>query len=121
MKTRARKKNPSQARTEPDELVFVIDVSALTKEGFVGSSKYAGRQLDVKFDDSGEGVFLTADMAARLHVRKGSRVVLVIEEGPDLVMELPVAGIRSSPKVSDPKAYHALGSEGGGVVRLRRA
>jgi len=63
MKTRAPRKNPSEASAPSAEIVFVIDVSALTKEGFVGSSTYEGKQVELGFDDSGKGVYLTPEMA----------------------------------------------------------
>ncbi len=99
----------------------MVDVSALTENGFVGTSTYGGREVDLEFDEKGAGVFLTAEMAGRLHVRKGSMVLLAIEDGSIQVEELPVAGVSKSPRISDTKAYYAVGREGGAVLRLRRA
>ena len=121
MKTRAPRKNPSEASAPSAEIVFVIDVSALTKEGFVGSSTYEGKQVELGFDDSGKGVYLTPEMAARLHVRKGSRVSLVLEGESTRIVDLVVGGVGKRPRISDAKAYYAVGREGGAVVRLRRA
>ena len=103
------------------ELVFVVDVSSLTADGFASSSSYEGKEFDLKFDDTGAGVFLTPQMAGRLHIRKGSKVTLVMENEPTLVVELTVASIKGTPRVSDPKAYYAVGHEGGAVLRLRKA
>lgn len=103
------------------ELVFVVDVSSLTKKGFVGTSTYEGKRVDLGFDDSGEGVFLPSDMAGRLHVRKGSKVLIIVEDERNQVVEAPVAGVGKVLKISDPKVYYAVGREGGGVVRLLKS
>ena len=103
------------------ELVFVVDVTSLTKNGFVGSSSYEGREVDLEFDDAGKGAFLTSEMAARLRVRKGSKVSVVIEDEKNQVAELIVSGVGRAARISDPKVYYAVGREGGAVVRLRKA
>jgi len=103
------------------ELVFVVDVSALTKEGFRGSTEYEGRIVDLEFDDGGDGVSLTSEMAARLRVKKGSRVSLVVEDGARQVAEVTVASVGKSLRISDPKVYYAVGKEGGAVLRVRKA
>ena len=121
MKTRAPKKLPRDAMAGAAELVFVVDVSSLTNDGFVGSSSYDGKEVDLRFDDSGEGVFLTPQMVGRLQVRKGSKVTLFLEDESILVVELTVAGVEGSPRISDPKVYYAVGHEGGAVLRLRKA
>lgn len=99
----------------------MIDVSALTEKGFVGSATYAGKRVDLQFDDGGAGVFLTPEMAGRLHVRKGSKVLLTIEDDLNQMVEAAVAGVVTSPRFSDPKAYYAVGRDGGAIVRVRRA
>ena len=102
------------------ELVFVVDVSLLTEKGFVASSTYEGKKVSLEFDDAGDGVFLTAEMAGRLRVRKGSKVSLILEDSSTQVVELVVGGISKSPRVSDPKVYYAIGREGGAIARIRR-
>ena len=102
------------------ELVFVVDVSSLTKEGFVGTTTYQGKRVDLEFDDSGEGVFLTSEMAGRLHVRKGSAVSVTIEEDDTRVVEATVEGVGKAPRISDPKIYYAVGREGGAIIRIRK-
>lgn len=101
--------------------MFVVDVSALTDEGFVGRSAYEGRGVNLRFDDSSAGVYLTKEMAARLHLRKGSRVVLTVEGDPVQVVEAVVAGLGGPPRISDPRVYYAVGREGGAVVHIRKS
>ena len=103
------------------ELVFVVDVSALTPKGFVGSTEYEGRRIDLDFDDADAGVFLDAEMAGRLRVRKGSRVSIVIEDDDSKVVESAVASVGKSLRVSDAKVYYAVGREGGAVLRMRKS
>lgn len=109
------------AAAEQAEIVFAVDVSSLTKKGFVGTSTYEGKRVDLEFDDSGAGVFLTSQMAGRLHIRKGSRVSIVIEDEKKQLVESEVAGVGNKTRISDQKVYYAVGREGGGVVRLRKA
>ena len=109
------------ASAGPAELVFVVDVSALTKSGFVGSTEYEGTRVDLDFDDGGEGVFLTSEMAGRLHVRKGTRVSLIVEDDTNQVAEVPVASVGKTLRISDPKVYYAIGKEGGAIIRIRKA
>lgn len=102
------------------ELVFVVDVSSLTKKGFVGTTTYEGREVDLEFDDAGTGVFLTSEMAGRLHVRKGSTLSVIIEDERNQVVEAPVAAVGKVLRISDPKVYYAVGREGGAILRLRK-
>ena len=121
-KTRARKRSqPSVVSARAAELVFVVDVSALTSEGFVGSTEYEGGKVDVDFDDANAGLFLNSEMAGRLHVKKGSGVSVVIEDGGTHVSEVRVASVGRSLRISDAKVYYAVGREGGAVLRLRKS
>jgi ABC-type lipoprotein release transport system permease subunit len=108
------------ASAAPAELVFVIDVSALTAKGFTGSTEYEGKKVDLDFDDADAGVFLNSEMAGRLHVKKGSRVSVVIEDDDHKVTEIRVASVGSSLRISDSRVYYAVGREGGAVIRLRK-
>jgi ABC-type lipoprotein release transport system permease subunit len=103
------------------ELVFVVDVSALTPKGFVGTTEYEGKKIDLDFDDTNAGVFLNSEMAGRLHVKKGSRVSIVIEGDDNQVEETAVASVGKSLRISDAKVYYAVGREGGAVLRLRKS
>lgn len=103
---------------ERAEIIFVVDVTSLTKKGFVGTSTYGGKKVDLEFDDSGAGVFITSDMAARLHVRKGSKLSIMIEDEKKQMVEATVSGVGSRTRISDPKVYYAVGRDGGAVIRL---
>lgn len=102
------------------ELVFVLDVSKLTKDGFIGSTKYEGMTVEVEFDDKDTGIFLSPDMAARLHVRKGSRVSLIMENERNLVADATVGGVGKRIRISDSRVYYEVGKEGGAIVRVRK-
>jgi hypothetical protein len=102
------------------ELVFVVDVSSLTKGGFIGTSTYEGKPVDLGFDDGEAGVFLTSAMAARLHVKKGSRLSLLIENERNLVSEAAVAGVGREVRISNPKVYYEIGKQGGAILRIRK-
>jgi hypothetical protein len=108
------------AEANEAELVFVVDVSSLTKKGFVGTTTYQGKQVALDFDDGGEGIYLTPEMASRLHVRKGSALLVIMENDRSLVAKATVAGVGKAPRISDPKIYYAVGREGGAIVRIRK-
>jgi ABC-type lipoprotein release transport system permease subunit len=108
------------ARAAGYELVFVVDVSSFTKEGFVGTTEYEGSQVDLEFDDGSDGIFLTSEMAGRLRVRKGSFVLVTIENDANTVAKATVAGVGKSLRISDGRVYYAVGREGGAVLRIRK-
>jgi ABC-type lipoprotein release transport system permease subunit len=118
--TRSRKRRSSLAEADEAELVFVVDVSSLTEKGFVGTTTYHGKQVDLEFDDGGEGIFLTSEMAGRLHVRKGSALSVIMENERSMVTKATMAGVGRAPRISDPKIYYAVGREGGAIVRIRK-
>lgn len=121
METRTPKRSRGGVAGAPEaELVFVVDVSSLTKKGFVGTTTYGGKRVDLEFDDSQAGIFLTPEMAGRLHVRKGSTLTVVIEDEKNQVVEAPVAGVGKGIRISDPRIYYSVGREGGGVLRIRK-
>ena len=103
------------------ELVFVVDVSSLTKKGFVGTTTYEGRRVDVEFDDGDEGIFLTSEMATRLHARKGSKLSLITESERTQVTEAVLSGVGKGLRISDAKVYYEVGKEGGAIVRIRKS
>ena len=103
------------------ELVFVVDVSSLTKKGFIGSTKYEGKTVELEFDDRDAGIFLSPEMAKRLRVRKGSEVSLVLENGRNQVADATVAGVSKTVRISNSKVYYGVGKEGGAVLRIRKA
>jgi ABC-type lipoprotein release transport system permease subunit len=102
------------------EVVFVVDVSSFTKKGFVGTTTYEGRQVDVEFEDGGAGVFLNSAMARRMGVRRGSQLSVVIEDDRTQVASTKVAAVGKGLRISDAKVYYAVGKEGGAVLRIRK-
>jgi ABC-type lipoprotein release transport system permease subunit len=103
------------------ELVLVVDVSSLTKKGFVGSTKCGGKTVELEFDDEDAGVFLSSEMAARLRVRKGSRISIILENERNQVAEATVAGVGKAVRISNSKVYYGVGKEGGAVLRIRKS
>jgi ABC-type lipoprotein release transport system permease subunit len=103
------------------ELVFVVDVSSLTKKGFIGSTRYEGKAIEIEFDDSDAGIFLSSEMAARLHVRRGSRVSLIMENERNMLADAVVSGVGKTVRISNSKVYYEVGKEGGAVVRMRKS
>ncbi len=102
------------------ELVFVVDVSSLTKKGFVGTTKYEGRQIDLDFDDGSVGVFLDSEMAGRLKVKKGSKLTIIVEDEKNEVIESTVAGVGKTLRISEARVYYPVGREGGAIIRIRK-
>jgi hypothetical protein len=103
------------------DVVLVVDVTSFTAEGFVGSSAFDGDVLNIQFDDKGEGVFLTSEMATRLAVRKGSRLNITVEGETNQVSSATVSGLSKMTRISDPKLYYGVGKEGGAIIRVRKA
>lgn len=103
------------------ELIFAVDVAAFTKEGFVGSSNYAGQPIEIEFDDADAGVFLNHEMGEKLHVRKGSAVTLIVDtdERPQVTASV-VAGTGEKVRISSARVYYQVGRDGGAVVRIRK-
>ena len=112
---------PSVASAGTAEIVFVVDVSGLTDKGFVGTTRYEGREVGLDFDDGDEGVFLNSEMAGRLHAKKGSRLSLVIEDDTTQIAGAKVAAVGRSLRISNAKVYYGVGKEGGAVIRIRKA
>jgi ABC-type lipoprotein release transport system permease subunit len=104
------------------ELVFVVGVSSFTKRGFIGSASYRGQAVDIEFDDGDNGVFLTPEMCEKLHVKKGSKVLLVVEaEDKPTATEATLAGAVPRPRISSAKVYYGVGREGGAILKVRKA
>ncbi len=102
------------------ELVFVVDVSSLTKGGFIGTTKYEGRQIDLDFDDGSAGIFLDSEMAGRLHVKKGSKLTIIVEDEKNEVVESTLAGVGKNLRISEARVYYPVGREGGAIIRIRK-
>jgi len=102
------------------ELVFVVDASSFTKEGFVGTTEYEGKKVELEFDAGHEGVFLTSEMAGRLGVRKGTELSATVENGANITVKATVASVGKLLRISDEKIYYAVGREGGAILRLSK-
>jgi ABC-type lipoprotein release transport system permease subunit len=110
------------SRDAEGELVFVVAVSSFTMSGFVGSASYQGQSVNLEFDDKDEGVFLSSEMCKRLSVKKGSKILVVVEaEDEPMVTEAAVAGVASRPRISSAKVYYEVGKDGGAILKVRKA
>lgn len=88
----------------------------------MGSVSYHGQSVGLEFDDAEEGVFLTLEMSKRLRVKKGSKVLVVVEaEDEPVASESTVAGVLSMPRISNARVYYEVGKEGGAILRIRKA
>jgi hypothetical protein len=108
------------AESSGSELVFVVDVSSFSKRGFVGSTEYEGQSISIEFDDGDFGVYLTPEMAKRLHVKKGSRLLVLVEDDRPESTNTITAGVGSQARISNAKVYYGVGREGGAVVRVKK-
>ncbi len=108
------------AEAAEGELVFVVDVTSFTKKGFIGSTTFQGKQVNLEFDDGDSGVSLTSDTAKRIHVRKGSPISVIVEDDRTQLMKTTVTGVGKGLRISDARVYYAVGREGGAIVRIRR-
>ncbi len=108
-------------KEETDELVFVVDVTSFTKHGFIGSSNFGGRGVDIEFDDGGDGVTLSPEMCKKLHVRAGSQVLIIGEnEDKPQISESTVKSVGEKLRISDAKTYYFVGRYGGAIIRIRK-
>jgi len=108
------------AAPEEAGLVFVVDVSSLTKKGYIGTTRYEGKQVELEFDDGDAGVFINTEMAGRLRVRKGSKLSIIIEDDRNLVVKSKVATVGKTLRISDAKVYYPVGRDGGAIIRIRK-
>ena len=119
--TSQKSRAPSPTPGELKELVFVVDVTSFTKDGFIGSSKYEGRKVNLAFDEGEDGLFIDPEMAKKVGTRAGAPVSIVVEGETITIAQSCVAAVGKTLRVSDTKVYHALGKDGGGVLRVRSA
>ncbi len=124
--TKEKTTRPSKARTEgqpspSEELVFVVDVTSFTEQGFVGSSSYEGAVVEFEFDPGDEGVGVSPQMAGRLGVKKGAALSIAVEDDSTQRFASSVASVGKGLRISHPGVYHAVGGEGGAVVRVSKA
>ena len=104
-----------------EEIVFVVDVSAFTHRGFIGTSNFAGEEVNVEFDDRNDGLVLSSEMAERIHVRAGSKVAIILEDDETpRVSESVIKSVGEKLRVSDEKTYYFIGRTGGAIIRIRK-
>ena len=109
------------AAADGGEILFVVDVTAFTEEGFVGTTSYGGKEVSIDFDPKGDGVFLTAEMAERIGVKKGDPLSIIIEDDAHVLAKSVSSGVGRKIRISDEKTYYTVGREGGAVLRVRRS
>jgi ABC-type lipoprotein release transport system permease subunit len=102
------------------ELDFVVDITFFTKKGFVGTTKYEDKTVKLEFDEDGDGLFLSTEMARRIGVKKGVSVSVIVEDGTAAIAQMQVAAVGKKVRISDPKVYRAIGREGGAIITVRR-
>ena len=105
---------------EGGEILFVVDVTSFTEKGFVGTTTYENQKLAIDFDPEGEGIFLTSEMAKRIGARRGNEVFVIIEDKSHTLARMVVGALGTKVRVSDERAYYAIGREGGAVLRIRK-
>lgn len=104
-----------------EEVVFVVDVSAFTDRGFVGSSNFSGEGVNIEFDDRNEGLVLSSVMAGRIRVRTGSKVTIILEnEERPQISESIIKSVGQKLRISDEKTYYFVGRTGGAIIRVRK-
>jgi hypothetical protein len=109
-------------QTSSRDLVFAVDVSSFTRDGFVGTTSFDGSRVDIEFDEKDEGLFLTREMCERLGSRKGSKVKVIFEtEDRPQVADATIEGVQASPRISNAKVYYGVGKSGGAIIRVVRA
>ena len=103
------------------ELAFVVDIGSFTESGFKGATKFGEGVVDVEFDDIGDGLFLTAPMAKKIGVRKGSFVVVLVEGEATTEHRLEVTEVGSAVRFSNEGVWQSVAPSGGAVIRVRKA
>ena len=104
-----------------DELVFVVDVTSFTENGFIGSTNFGESRVNLEFDDGSDGVSLSPEMAKKIKVKVGSPVVIIGEnEEKPQTSESTVSSVGEKLRISDAKTYYFVGRYGGAIVRIRK-
>src|SRR2546428_12334613 len=102
-----------------DELVFVVDVTSFTENGFIGSTNFGESRVNIEFDDGSDGVSLSPEMAKKIKVKVGSPVVIIGEnEEKPQTSESTVSSVGEKLRISDAKTYYFVGRYGGSARRL---
>jgi hypothetical protein len=102
------------------ELVFVVDVTSFTKDGFAAKTTFEGEEITIEFDEENDGIHLRALMAEKISAKRGSELSVIVEDGTTQVVQTKLTGIGTTLRISDAKVYYAIGREGGAVIRVRK-
>src|SRR5439155_26795844 len=103
-----------------DELVFVVDVTSFTENGFIGSTNFGESRVDIEFDDGSDGISLSPEMAKKIKVKVGSPVIIIGEnEEKPQTSESTVISVGEMFRISDAKNYYFVVSYGGAIISIR--
>jgi hypothetical protein len=112
----------SDSESGNQELLLVVDITSLTSSGFIGSSSFQGKRVDIEFDDEDNGLILSPAMSARVTADAGSKVLIFAEDDMKIqTFESVVKGVADTPRFSNSKLYYFVGERGSAIIRLRRA
>jgi len=104
-----------------DELVFVVDVTSFTENGFIGSSNFGESRVDIEFDDGSDGISISPEMAKKIKVKVGSPVLIIGEnEEKPQTSESTVSSVGEKLRISDAKTYYFVGRYGGAIIRIQK-
>ena len=101
-----------------DELVFVVDVTSFTENGFIGSTNFGESRVNIEFDDGSDGVSLSPEMAKKIKVKVGSPVLIIGENERPQTSESTVNSVGEKVRISDAKTYYFVGRYGGAIIRI---
>jgi hypothetical protein len=86
------------------------------------SSLFEGRRIEIEFDDADEGLTLSRAMCERALLRRGSAVVVYVEDGGEIsALNSSLKGIGDKIRFSDSKLYFLIGRLGGAILRITKA
>lgn len=108
------------AEFDNDEITFVVDVTSFTKSGFVCTTGYEGKELEIEFDGDGEGIFLEPEMAERVGAKESDPISIIVEGKTHSQAATRLAAIGRKVRISEEKVYYAVGREGGAILRVRK-
>ena len=104
-----------------DELVFVVDITSFTENGFIGSSNFGENRVNIEFDDGSDGVSLSPEMAKKIKVKVGSPVLIIGENDvKPQTSENTVSSVGEKVRISDAKTYYFVGRYGGAIIRIQK-
>src|SRR5437016_13345454 len=92
-----------------DELVFVVDVTSFTENGFIGSTNFGESRVNIEFDDGSDGVSLSPEMAKKIKEKVGSQVVIIGEnEEKPQTSESKVSMVGERTRITDAMTHYRV-------------